>query len=61
VVNKIRRMEPERPTKYQPGLPPYFEQAVLRMLAKRPEDRYATAAEMVTELEQLAGLEGVRV
>jgi serine/threonine protein kinase len=61
VVNKIRRAEPERPTKYQPALPPFFEQALLRMLAKRPEDRYTTAAEMVTELEQLAGLEGVRV
>jgi serine/threonine-protein kinase len=61
VVNKIRRAEPERPAKYQAGLPPFFEQVVLRMLAKRPEQRYTTAGEMVTELEQLAGLEGVRV
>jgi serine/threonine-protein kinase len=61
VVNKIRRAEPERPAKYQPGLPPFFEQVVLKMLAKRVEQRYSTAAEMVTELEQLAGLEGVRV
>jgi serine/threonine-protein kinase len=34
----------------RPDVPPGVERAVLRALAKQPEERYATAAEMVAAL-----------
>jgi hypothetical protein len=35
------------------SIPPAFEGTVLKMLAKRPEDRYATADKLVVELERI--------
>jgi hypothetical protein len=34
---------------------------VLKLLAKRPEDRHQTADELVTALERIARLEGAKV
>jgi serine/threonine protein kinase len=60
-ITRIRQSEPVRPTKFQMSIPHRFEQAVLKLLAKRPEDRYQTADELVTELERIAKLQGVAV
>jgi serine/threonine protein kinase len=60
-ITRIRQSEPVKPTKFQMAIPHRFEQAVLKLLAKRPEDRYQTANELVTELERIAKLEGVTV
>jgi serine/threonine protein kinase len=57
-ITKIRQHEPERPTKYQMSIPPSFEKVVLKLLAKRPEDRYQTADEMLKELERLGKSHG---
>jgi serine/threonine protein kinase len=61
VVTRIRTATLERPGKFQPSLPAEFEGAVLRLLAKRPEDRYPTAEELLADLEKAARLEGVPV
>jgi serine/threonine protein kinase len=61
VITRIRTAAPERPTKVQPEVPAPLEHAVLKALAKRPEDRQQTAAELLAELEQVARLEGVPV
>ena len=53
--------EPERPSLRQPSLAGPLEEAMLRMLRKRPEDRYRTAAELVLELEAIAKQAGVVV
>ena len=58
-VRKIRQAEPEKPKKYQLSIPDQFEGVVLKMLAKRPEDRYQTAAELLKELERVAKFQGV--
>jgi serine/threonine protein kinase len=60
-ITRIRQSEPVKPTKFQMAIPHRFEQAVLKLLAKRPEDRYQTADELVTELERIGKLEGVTV
>jgi serine/threonine-protein kinase len=54
LVVKIRLQSPPSMKLLHFGLPEPFEFAVLKMLAKRPEDRYQTAQELLTELERFA-------
>jgi serine/threonine protein kinase len=60
-IGKIRRSEPVKPKKYQLSIPDLFEGTVLRMLAKRPEDRFQTAAALLTDLERVAKFQGLSV
>jgi serine/threonine protein kinase len=60
-ITKIRKAEPEKPKKFQMSIPDLFEGAVLKMLAKRPEDRHQTAAELVKDLERVAKYQGVQL
>jgi serine/threonine protein kinase len=60
-INQIRQAEPSRPKHHQPALLDAFEAVVLRLLAKRPEDRLPTAAVVVQELEKIAKQQGIRV
>ncbi len=60
-VTKIRQEEPVRPKKYQLAIPDMFEGVVLRMLAKRPEDRFQKAGDMLAELERVAKYQGLAV
>ena len=58
-ITRIRQDAPVKPTKFQMSIPSAFEGAVLKLLAKRPEERYQTAAELVKELERLGKFNGV--
>jgi hypothetical protein len=60
-IAKIRNEAPVKPTKYQMAIPSGFEGIVLKLLAKRPEDRYQTAAELLKELERVGKFNGVTV
>jgi serine/threonine protein kinase len=53
-IKKLRAGEVERPKAIQPSLPDDFEKVMLRLLARRPEDRYASATELLRELDRLA-------
>jgi serine/threonine protein kinase len=53
VIAKLLQNEPARPREFQMTMPEAFEQAVLRMMARRPEDRYPTAAEVLVDLERV--------
>jgi serine/threonine protein kinase len=55
----IQSAEPVRLRERQPGIPAGLETVVLKLLQKRPEDRYQTAAEVVQVLEGLAAAHGV--
>jgi serine/threonine-protein kinase len=58
-IVKIRQAAVVMPKKYQMSVPDAFQAVVLRMLAKRPEDRYPSAADLLSELERVAKYQGV--
>jgi serine/threonine protein kinase len=60
-ITKIRKADPEKPKKFQMAIPDLFEGAVMKMLAKRPDQRYQTASELVKDLERVAKFQGVTV
>jgi serine/threonine protein kinase len=57
-IQRIRNDEPVKPTKYQLSIPAAFEGAVLKMLAKRPEDRYQNAETLLADLERIGKFHG---
>lgn len=59
-ITRIRKDEPVKPTKFQLSIPSAFEGAVLKMLGKRPEDRFQTAEELVAELERIGKFHGMK-
>jgi serine/threonine protein kinase len=60
-VTRIRQDAPVKPSQYQMGIPSAFEGVVLKCLAKRPEDRYQTAEDMLRDLERIGRLHGATV
>lgn len=58
-ITKIRKADPEKPKRFQMSIPDLFEGAVLKMLAKLPEQRYQTAAELLADLERVAKFSGL--
>ena len=55
---KIRTAEPLRPATFQMGIPDSFEFAVMKLLSKKPDDRYQTAEAWVAELERVGKFNG---
>ena len=53
-LDKIQNQRPEPPTKYHLAIPPLFEGVVLRLLAKRPENRFHNAQALLLDLERVA-------
>jgi serine/threonine protein kinase len=60
-ITRIRQTEPEKPTRYQLSIPHVFEGVVMKMLAKKPEDRFQSAAGLVKELERINKIHNVKV
>jgi serine/threonine protein kinase len=60
-ITKVRNAEPLKPNIFQIGIPTPFEGVILKLLAKRPEDRFQTAGEMVQELERIGKYNGIQV
>ncbi len=58
-ITKIRQAPVVVPKKFQMSIPDAFQSIVMRLLAKRPEDRYPSADEMLQELERVARFNGV--
>jgi serine/threonine-protein kinase len=59
IVTRIRQAQPEKPKKYQLSVPDLFEGVVLRMLAKRPEDRFQTPTDLLKDLERVGRYQGM--
>jgi serine/threonine protein kinase len=60
-ITKIRQHEPVKCKKFQLAIPNLFEGTVMRMLAKRPEDRFQKPADLLADLERVAKFQGVKV
>jgi hypothetical protein len=56
---KIRGAELVRPKKHQLAIPDLFEGVVVRLLARRPDDRYPTATALLADLEKVAKFQGL--
>ena len=54
IVAKIRQDDPVPPKKYQDSIPDEFQDVVEKMLAKRPEVRYQTPAQVTRALDRVA-------
>ena len=59
VITRIRNVEPEKPKKYQMSVPDLFQGVVLKLMAKRPEERFQTAKELLADLERVGKFSGV--
>ena len=55
----FRNAEPEKPKKYQLSIPDLFQGCVLKLLSKRPEDRYQNAGDLLEDLKRVARFTGV--
>ena len=55
VIAAHQLVEPDRPRKHAPGLSAEMDRLLLRLLAKRPEDRVQTASELANALTPIAG------
>jgi serine/threonine-protein kinase len=54
VLEKVREAPPARPKDYQPGIPDGLQAVVMRMLSKRPEERYLGPGPLLADLERIA-------
>jgi len=61
MVNQIRHVEPVKPKKYQLAIWEPFQDVVMTMLAKRPEDRFQTATDLLRQLDQVAKYQGIKI
>lgn len=59
MVTKIRGEEPARPKTFQLAIPEGVEGMVLRMLSKRLDVRFQSAAEVLQELERISRIHGL--
>lgn len=59
VIGKVLSQPPVPPTTHHLAIPPAFEGLVLRMLAKRPEDRFASATALLKDLRRVGKYQGV--
>ena len=52
-VLKIQTQRPDAPTKYHLAIPALFEGIVMRLLSKRPDDRFTDATQLLKELDRV--------
>jgi serine/threonine-protein kinase len=53
VLTQVRTGKVAKPSRHQKGIPADFEAAVLKLLARRPEDRFQSAVEMLAAIDPL--------
>jgi len=61
LVKLIREAPPRRPKEYQLAIHDMFQDVVLKLLAKKPEDRYDEPADLLRDLERVAKFNGLKL
>ena len=61
VTTRIREAKVPRPGKKHPGIPAPFEAVVLKMMSRRPEDRFPSAADVLASVQPIAEEHGITV
>jgi serine/threonine protein kinase len=61
LITKIRNSEPEKPKKYQMAIPDLFQGTIMKMLAKRREERFQSATELLVDLDRVGKFAGVNI
>ena len=61
LVRMVREAEPKDPKEYQLAINDRFRDAVIQMIAKRPEDRYQTPVELLRDLERIGKYDNLQV
>lgn len=61
LVSLIRSAEPAKPKQYHLSIADRFQDCVLTMLAKRPEDRYEAPSKLLVDLYRIARYENISV
>jgi serine/threonine protein kinase len=61
LITKIRNAEPEKPKKFQMSIPDLFQGTIMKLLAKRREERFQSATELLTDLERVGKLAGINI
>lgn len=59
LIRMIREEVPESPKKYQLAVNDLFAAIVLKMISKRPDDRYESPTQMLAELERVGKYQGL--
>lgn len=61
LLDAMNHDQPRRPKQFQLSVSDMFEGAVLKMLAKAPEDRYPSVTTLVRDLERIGRYSGISV
>jgi hypothetical protein len=61
IITQINDAKLVKPSKVLRDTPPPFEAAVLKLLARRPEDRFQSAAEFLDVVEPIANIHEIKV
>jgi serine/threonine-protein kinase len=61
LINKVRDDVPVPPKRYQLSTNDLFEGVVLKMLEKRPQDRYQIPTQLLKDLERVGKYQGVTI
>jgi len=61
LIRKVREEPPRKPKEFQLSVNDMFQDAVMMMLAKRPEDRYTTPTDLLRDLERIGRYANVQV
>ena len=61
LIRQVRQDVPRKPKEYQLSINDMFQDAVMMMLAKRPEDRYKTPGDLLRDLDRIGRYANVQV
>jgi serine/threonine-protein kinase len=61
LIRMVRQDEPPKPKEYQLSINERFQDVVMQMLAKRPEDRFETPADLLSELDRIGTFDNLDV